>query len=267
MISGRRRAPGHLGAYYQNVDVIPIGIGSYEAVSGSPEKPGAPEQALLTELQATAPAGPYTTWAEESDDSGFKQTAPRDRLLYVLTDAQLARAERTIGEPPGYLAVLTDRPGDIGAAAAAFADGRYRWVKTEALYSQADPNPTPKMVFLHWAELRPMSDWKGRSASERLIASRLGGVLVFPQDVAPSAGGRAAPEAPFDAALKAQFPGSSGAFPQVVSHPEAGDPALVRAIRQESATNALMVLGIMGCGALAAYAGYHYVQQHRRQFA
>lgn len=255
MISGRRSAPGRLGALYPSLDLMPMGIGNYEPVSGTPEDPGVAEQTLIGVVQVTAPAGPYTVWAERAGNAPFAEQSARNRLLYVLNDQQLVASEKMIGEPPAYLGVLTDRPGDSATINSSFADGRYKWAKTEALYSQGDPNRIPKISFLHWGELRPMSEWKGRSATERSVAQRLGGILVFPVAVPTSAGDREPPQATFAEAFKQQFPGGGAFLPQVVDGPEAASNVRLVA-QQEAAKSALMVLGILGCGALAAWCGY-----------
>lgn len=260
MMSGRRSAPGRLAALHPRLSGMQIGIGNYEsAVSGTPDAPGPAEQTLIGVVQVTAPAGPYTVWAERAGNAPFAEQSARNRLLYVLNDQQIAASEKMIGEPPAYLAVFTDRPGDSAAAVSAFADGRYSWKKTEAVYSQADPNRVPKMQFLHWAELRPTADWKGRTATERSAAARLGGILVFPIAVPVGAGDREAPQSTFDAAFKAQFPGGGAFLPQVVPGPEAGGDVRTVA-QQEAAKSALLVLGILGCGTLAAWCGYRLMR-------
>jgi hypothetical protein len=234
---------------------MPMGIGSYEPVSGSPDDPGAAEQTLIGVVQVSAPAGPFTTWAERAAGAGFATVTAKNRLLYVLSEQQLIASEKMIGEPPAYLAVLTEGPGGASAISEAFADGRYEWKKTEAIYSQADPNRVPAMTFLHWAELRPVTEWKGRSQSERSIATRLGGILVFPVVVPTSAGDREAPQSTFEAAFKAQFPDGGASLPHVVRAPDAIETAAAVA-RQESAKNTLLLLGILACGAAAAWCGY-----------
>lgn len=266
MTSGRG-APGRLGAYFNRLSPHQVGIGSYEAVSGTPAAPGAAEQTLIGVVQVQAPAGPYTVWAERSGTGSFAEQPAADRLLYVLNDQQIAASERMIGEPPAYLAVLTDLPGDSGGVSAAFGDTRYVWVKTEAVYSQADQNRIPKMLFLHWAELRPVDQWKGRSETEQRAASRIGGTLVFPVVVPVSPSDRERPQGTFTDAFGAQFPNGGKFLPRVVSSPEqTGDD--VRAIAQrEAAKSALTVLAILGCLALAGVAGYRATQSMRGQLA
>ncbi len=253
------RAPGRLGALYPKLDLMPMGIGNYEPISGSPDAPGPAEQTLIGVVQVTAAAGPYTVWAERAGNAAFAEQSARNRLLYVLNDQQLAASEKMIGEPPAYLAVLTDRPGDSATISGAFADGRYQWAKTEAVYLQSDPNRIPKMTFLHWGELRPMSDWKGRTASERSVAQRLGGILVFPVAVPVSAGDREPPQVTFDEAFKIQFPGGGAFLPQVVDGPESATDVRMIA-RQEAAKGALFLIGILACGAVATWAGYRYMR-------
>ncbi len=240
-----------------------MGIGSYESVSGTPATPGPAEQTLIGVVQVAAPAGPYTVWAERVADV-FAEHPAADRLLYVLTDQQLSASEKLIGEPPAYLAVLTDRPGDSSTIAAAFSDGRYVWVKTEAVYSQGDPNRVPKMVFLHWAELRPTTDWKGRSVDAHDAAHRLGGTLVFPVVVPVSPADRERPQGSFADAFATQFPSGGTFLPQVVSSPESGGASVAS---QRAAAGALVVLGIFACGAVAVWAGNKFVKQMRGQTA
>lgn len=255
MISGRRSAPGRLGAYFQSLRTTPIGVGNYEPVSGTPDAPGAAEQTLLGVVQVTAPAGPYTVWGERSGNQPFVEQQARNRLLYVLNEQQITASEKLIGEPPAYLAVVAESPGDPNTVVNAFADSRYKWSKTEALYSQADPNRVPKMNFLHWAELRPMTDWKGRSASERSVAARLGGILVFPVAVPTSGADREAPQSSFAAAFKSQFPDGGIRPPRVVAAPESG--AGVQLVSQQDAMKStLLLLGLVGAGAVAIWAGY-----------
>jgi len=240
-----------------------IGIGFYEAVSGTPQAPGPAEQTLIGVVQVSAPAGPYTVWAERVANV-FAEQPSRDRLLYVLTDQQLSASERMIGQPPAYLAVLTDRPGDSNTIAAAFADTRYVWVKTEAIYSQGDQDRVPKMTFLHWSELRPIDEWKGRSGEPHDAAHRLGGTLVFPIEVPVSGGDRERPQGSFSDAFANQFPGSDALLPRVVAAPESGGAAIAN---QRAAGGALVVLGIFACGAVAVWAGKRFVQQMRGQSA
>jgi hypothetical protein len=251
-----------LGAYFNNIPGVPIGIGSYESVSGTVDAPGPAEQTLLGVVQVIAPAGPYTVWAERVADT-FAEQPSRNRLLYVLNEQQLVASEKLIGEPPGYLAVLTDRPSDSGTIANAFADSRYVWKKTEAVYLQSDPNRVPRMVFLHWAELRPMTDWKGRSETERGVATRLGGTLVFPIAVPVGPSDRERPQVTFAEALEAQFPGGGSLSPRVVTGPESSSD--VRAVDQRAAQSALLTLAILGCGAVAAWAGYKATRSMRGQ--
>jgi hypothetical protein len=263
VISDRRGAPGRLGSLFNRLPKQQLGIGFYESVSGTPAAPGPAEQTLIGVVQVSAPAGPYTVWAERIADV-FAEQPSRDRLLYVLTDQQLAASERMIGQPPAYLAVLIDRPGDSSTIAAAFADTRYVWVKTEAIYSQADPNRVPKMTFLHWAELRPIDEWKGRSGEPHDAAHRLGGTLVFPVEVPVSGGDRERPQGAFTDAFAAQFPGGDALLPQVVSAPEQGSATVAS---QRAAGGALLVLGIFGCGVIAVWAGKKFVEQMRGQTA
>lgn len=263
MISGRSSAPGRLGSLYGKIPGVQLGIGNYESVSGTPAAPGAPEQTLIGVVQVAAPAGPYTVWAERVADV-FTEQPSSDRLLYVLTDQQLAASERMIGEPPGYLAVLTDRPGDSGRIAAAFADTRYIWTKTEAIYSQGDPNRVPKMTFLHWAELRPSKEWAGRSGEPHDAAHRLGGTLVFPVPVPVGAGDRERPQGSFADAFADQFPGGGAFLPQVVSSPESGSATIAS---HRAAAGALVVLGIFACVSVSVWAGNKFVRQMRGETA
>lgn len=255
MISGRR-APGRLGSYYPQLPAKQIAYGTYYGVSGNPESPGAPEQALIGVVQSQAPAGPYTVWAERSGTGDFVEHAAADRLLYVLNDQQIAASERMIGEPPAYIAVLTDRPGDSGTVNAAFEDTRYRWVKTEGTYSQLDRSAIPKLLFLHWAELRAMTDWKGRSQTESRAAARLAGTLVFPVVVPVSPTDRPRPEVAFEVAFKQQFPNGGAFLPNVVSSPEQTGDDVRLVAQREAAKSALTMLAAIGCLAVAGYAGY-----------
>lgn len=259
MISGRMGAPGRLGSLFNRLPTEQMGIGNYESVSGTPAAPGAAEQTLIGVVQVAAPAGPYTVWAERTAEV-FTEQPSQDRLLYVLNDQQLAASERLIGEPPSYLAVFGDRPSDSGTVSAAFADGRYRWVKTEAVYSQGDLNRVPRMKFLHWGELRPVEEWKGRSAEAHDAAHRLGGVLVFPVVVPVSAGDRERPQGSFADAFTSQFP-SGGVTPKLVAAPETTSPA----VAQRAAAGALLTLGVFACGAAAVWAGNKLVRQLRGQ--
>jgi len=258
MISGQRGAPGGLHRLYPRLRGIPVGIGSYEAVSGTPDKLGPPEQTLLGAVQVLAPAGPYTVWAERSGTSAFAEESPKNRLLYPLNEQQLLAAEKMIGEPAGFLAVFADAPVNGDAAEQAFADTRYRWLKTEAVYAQADPNRVPKIQFIHWAELRPIEEWQGRSAGPRAAATRLGGVLVFPVPMLAGPGDREAPQSTFAAAFDGQFSGGV-VTPRVVSAPE-GPGDVRQASAQQRATVSLLVMGIFGCGVLATWAGYRLMR-------
>lgn len=264
MISGRRSAPGRLGALYNNrLPGAQVAIGSYE-LSGTVDAPGPAEQTVLGVVQVQAPAGPYTVWADRSGGAAFEEVPAKNRLLYVLNDLQIATAEKMVGEPPAYLAVITDNPSNTDALTSAFNDTRYQWMKSEAVYSQADQARVPVMSFLHWAELRPTSDWKGRSETAQGAATRLGGTLVFPIDVPVSASDRGAPQSTFEAAFDAQFPSGGQARPQVVAAPESGQASVAA---EQGAKSALMMLAVLGLGAAAGYAGYKAMRSLRRQTA
>jgi hypothetical protein len=263
VISGRRGAPGHLGAFFNKLPGAQVGIGSYEAFSGTVDAPGPAEQTLLGVVQVMAAAGPYTVWAENSG-SGFVDQPSRNRLLYPLNAQQILASEKMIGEAPAYLAVFTDRPGDLGTVGSAFEDTRYQWSKTEAVYSQADQNRVPKMQFLHWAMLRPAEDQKGRTEEATFAAARLGGALVFPIQAPVTGGDRERPQATFRGAFEAQFPNGGGFLPQVVDGPAAAADVRVAA-QQTAAKNALLVVAVFGGLALAGYAGYRATRSLRGQ--
>jgi hypothetical protein len=231
-------------------------------VSGTVDAPGPAEQTLVGVVQVTAPAGPYTVWAERSGGGGFEEQPSKDRLVYVLTDQQIAASEKMIGEPPAYIAVLTDVPGDSGTIATAFNNSRYKWAKTEAIYAQADQNRIPKMTFLNWAELRPVADWKGKSDSEQRAAARLGGTLVFPVAVPVSPADRERPQGTFSDALATQFPTGGQFLPQVVTAPTSDAQAMAQ---RQGAKSALTMLAVLGVGAVAVWAGYKATRVVRGQ--
>lgn len=265
MISGRRRVPGLLGTCFSQISGAQVGIGSYESVSGTPDAPGAAEQTLLSTVQVSAPAGPFTVWAERAGNAAFVEQSPRNRLLYVMNDQQLAAAERMIGEAASYLGVLTDRPVANADIAAAFDDNRYEWLKTEAIYSQADQNRVPRMQFLHWAMLRPIEEQKNRISTEQDVAAKVSGTLVFPLAVPRSGADREAPQATFAEAFAQQFP-TGGVTPRVVDAPERSSGVSI-ASQQTAAANALGVMAVFGIGALAAWGGYTIARSLRRQTA
>jgi len=263
VISGRRGAPGQLGSYFNRLPGTQIGIGNYEAFSGTVDAPGAAEQTLIGVVQVMAAAGPYTLWAENIGNGFVEQTA-RDFLLYPLNSTQIEASEKMIGEPPAYIAVLTDRPGDLGTVGSAFESTRYEWTKTQGIYAQSDQNRVPKMMFLHWATLRPSADRKGRADNEQFAASRLGGTLVFPVQVPVGPSDRERPQGTFPDAFKTQFPGGGGFLPQVVDGPQAAADVQIAA-QQTAAKNALMMIGVLGGLALAGYAGYRATRSLRGQ--
>lgn len=263
MISGRRRAPGHLGAFFNKLPGAQVGIGSYEAFSGTADAPGPAEQTLLGVVQVMAAAGPYTVWAEDSGN-GFAEQPSRNRLLYPLNDQQIAASASMIGEPPAFIAVMADRPGDLSTVSGAFDETRYKWSKTEAVYSQADQNRVPKMSFLHWATLRPTEDQKGRTEAASFAASRLGGVLVFPIQSPVVGSDRERPQGTFKDAYQAQFPGNGGFLPQVVTGPQSSSDVSIVA-QQNAAKGALSVLILLGCLGAAGYVGYRATRSMRGQ--
>lgn len=263
MISGRRGAPGQLGALFNKLPGAQVGIGNYEAFSGTAAAPGPAEQTLLGVVQVMAAAGPYTVWAEDSG-SGFAEQPSRNRLLYPLNDQQITASEGMIGEPPAFIAMLADRPGDLNTVGSAFEGTRYQWSKVEAVYNQADQNRVPKMSFLHWATLRPTEDQKGRGEKASFAAARLGGVLVFPIQSPVAASDRERPQGTFRDAFLAQFPGGGGFLPQVVTGPAAASDVRIAA-QQTAAKGALMVVAVFGGLALAGYAGYHATRSLRGQ--
>lgn len=262
MISGRRGAPGHLGAMFNKLPGAQVGIGSYEAFSGTADALGPAEQTLLGVVQVMAAAGPYTVWAADAGD-GFAEQSARNRLLYPLNDQQIATSASMIGEPPAFIAVFADRPGDLNTVGAAFNDTRYQWSKTEAVYSQADQSRVPKLSFLHWATLRPTEDQKGRTEDASFAATRLGGVLVFPIET-PVLGSDRGPQGTFKDAFLAQFPGNDGFLPQVVSSPQSSSDVSVAA-QQNAAKSALTMLFFLGCLGAAGYVGYRATRGLRGQ--
>ncbi len=169
-----------------------------------------------------------------------------------------------IGELPAFLAVFTDRPGDLGTVGAAFEDTRYKWSKTEVVYSQADQNRVPKMSFLHWATLRSTEDQKGRAQGASFAAARLGGVLVFPIQTPVLGSDRERPQGSFPDAFMAQFPGGGGFLPQVVKGPQSASDVSVAAQRN-GAKSALMMLAFLGCLGAAGYVGYRTTRGLRGQ--
>ncbi len=262
MISGRRGAPGQLGALFKRLPGAQVGIGSYEAFSGTADAPGPAEQTLLGVVQVMAAAGPYTVWATDAGD-GFAEQSARNRLLYPLNDQQIATSASMIGELPAFVAVFADRPGDLSTVAAAFEDTRYQRSKTEAVFSQTDQNRAPKISFLHWGTLRSTEDQKGRTEGAAFAASRLGGVLVFPIET-PVLGSDRGPQGTFRDAFMAQFPGSGGFLPQVVQGPQSSSDVSVAA-QQNGAKGALMMLAFLGCLGAAGYVGYRATRSLRGQ--
>ncbi len=263
MISGRRGAPGQLGAYFNRLPGAQVGIGNYEAFSGTADAPGPAEQTLLGVVQVMAAAGPYTVWAEDTGD-GFTEQSSRNRLLYPLNDQQIATSESMIGEPPAFVAVFADRPGDLNTVGSVFGETRYKWSKTEAVYSQADQSRVPKMSFLHWATLRSTEDQKGRAQGASFAAARLGGVLVFPIQTPVLGSDRERPQGSFPDAFMAQFPGGGGFLPQVVKGPQSASDVSVAAQRN-GAKSALMMLAFLGCLGAAGYVGYRTTRGLRGQ--
>jgi len=206
---GRQSAPAGIGAYYQNLPYKQIGIGYYDAVgvtANTFDVTSPTDQELLNLLQSQQPAGPYVPWAERIGDLDWIEVDPTtSRQLFIITQNQLDQVLSATGELVSTITILSPIPSSVTQLEMAFDNSRYEWLKTEAVYAQADVNPVPQIIFLHWGRSRSIDDLKGRDGDELLLSKVLSGALAYPVEV-PFEDEREPPAATFQDALVMQFP-------------------------------------------------------------
>src|SRR5258706_11382950 len=105
-----------------------------------------------------------------------------------------------------WVAVLTQKPVQAIVAEQAWDATRYDLFEVEAVYDVDDNRPAPRICFLYWAKLHEAVG--GGRQSLDTVATRLGGTLVFPVQLAIIAA-RQKPPLPFQMVLDAQLAAAS----------------------------------------------------------
>jgi hypothetical protein len=188
---------------------------------------GFPQIVDITKQLGLQEVGLYTPWAARESSTTWEpvQQPPDTNIaVFALNDQLLAGAHTlTFGQPIPFVAILTEQPVLPEQVSAALKGTAYKFYQTQAVYRQTDSAPTPKIVFLHWAESRPPGDVDKGVGSLTQAAASVGGKLTYAIQVNyQSTALRQPPAVPFLSALQAQMgtpPGGSSTVPPSTSIP------------------------------------------------
>jgi len=211
---GRGRNHGVMNMYE------PIGLGE----AGLPAPPGTnfpasfPGLDLLSQVGSMltlTPVGLFTPWGGRTGGVSWddvKQPPDTNIALSSLTDALVRMVPTvTFGAPLPFIAVLTTKLPTPNEVEAMWSGTDYQAYETDAIYDQADASPTPRILFLHWAERRQAGASGAGNKSLDQAAGSVGGRLVFAMQVDYRSTSRRQPPAiPFQQALAMQLSGGGG---------------------------------------------------------
>ncbi len=186
-----------MGSYFATTQSSGLGALGQEGVAAPPgvTLPSNYPSDILANLMATlqvAQIGIFTHWAARKDNQSWdlvRQPPETNVLIFGLTDAGMqAATSMMFGQPIAFVAVLCDLNRATGLPALqdteeAFAGTPYALYQSQAIYSQTDAGEPPTIKLLHWAKIRDQGDAAGGSGSMEAAARRLGGALVFAQQV------------------------------------------------------------------------------------
>ena len=241
------------------------GFGAFVPFPPGAEPPSYSGSDLLIQLPTLlrlSGATTYTPWAEQSgtvDWVPFPSPPAKNVVAYPFNDALLAAAKVAMfGQTIPYLGVVTADAFDASEVQEAVDGTGYHHWKTHAVYSQADKQPVPKILFIHWLEIDPL----GASASNSLSAAAgaLRGTLLYAMqsDYADTAQ-RSTPPISFKDALAQQraMPGGGETRPvEPVEPPDAGTTPEPQPSGDDGWSLGAMVLGGLTLGTIAGVVGF-----------
>jgi hypothetical protein len=139
-------------------------------------------------LQLNLPeAGVVTPWATRKSDLDWQEISNPDTniAMFGITDAKIQEASVVLfGQPIPFVTVFTDSPLTISDIERIAEDSNYDLFETQAVYSQADSDPIPKIQFVHWFRVKDISDQLTRSSKRmEAVAQEMRGTLLFSQQV------------------------------------------------------------------------------------
>lgn len=241
------------------------------------------DQAMLTLVQGT-PSLTYSEWAEQTGDASWAEVTPTtDYQAYAVTDAQIQTVVNGTSSEVTSLAVISPVLQRQGTVDQAFQGTPFSYQRTEAVYATSDTNSPPTIYFLYWLTLRDGTDPKAGQNSLVATATLLAGVLAYVLQIPSSP--RQRPAVTFASAYAAQSarspltipptvaqssttPAGPVAPPLVLAPPSAAPPqatstAPSAALAPASSGDTVKAVLLVGLGAAAAVAAYHYVQKRR----
>ncbi len=163
----------------------------------------------LKSSKAFAPLGVYMPWAKQNGAIHWTTIENPDHevVIYPIAASTIDRVNQaSYGCEVPWVAVLTQKPVQAIVAEQAWDATRYDLFEVEAVYDVDDNRPAPRICFLYWAKLH--EDVGGGRQSLDTVATRLGGTLVFPVQLAIIAA-RQKPPLPFQMVLDAQLAAAS----------------------------------------------------------
>lgn len=132
-------------------------------------------------------AGVFTPWATRQSDLTWQEIVNPDTNIatFEITDAKIQEASVVLfGQPIPFVTVLTSSPLVIAEIERLVEDSNYDLFETQAVYSQLDSDPIPRIQFLHWFRVKDIADQSQRGARRmEQVARDMGGVLRFSQQV------------------------------------------------------------------------------------
>lgn len=151
--------------------------------------------------------GLSTPWAGRISDLDWQEINKPDTNVqtFSLLDTDLLRAQQTLfGQPLPFVVIKTLKPVPRSTIETALIGSPYEFFETQAVYRQDDPNPIPRIEFLHWVRRRPLDEEGGKPMVK--VADQVGGDLQYGQQVpVENTTFREPPAVPFQQAFDAQF--------------------------------------------------------------
>lgn len=170
--------------------------------------------------------GVFTPWAGREGDIAWREVESPDTnvALFELTDAKINETTAVLfGTPLPFVVVVSEVLFSIAELQRIAEDSPYDLFETQAVYRQEDPNPVPKIYYLHWLRVKDVADMPRDAKSMDSVAADMRGALMFGQQVpVESSTVREAPAISFDDALQSELPeeGSESTAPSPQPSPE-----------------------------------------------
>jgi hypothetical protein len=196
------------GAYYEDQPIKPIGgLGATDA-----------EKALEQLLASAQAIDTVTPWATQTGEIDYEQLQPtHSYLVFPLSAALLAEAERIAGVKPSSVAIFGGPQLTLSEIEAAFAGTPYRLATSMVVYRQSDQRAVPEALSLRYAVLREAADPYGGPDPVSVVAERLAGRLVATTELPLTGHERLHPTLPVVEALAVQEALPGEAAPAVLN--------------------------------------------------